>query len=375
MNISVTNKVSPEPLINEATGNHRFYPDVIRAIACLIVVFLHASGAFLLEWGGIAQKDWMVANVIDSMARICVPFFVMLSGALILHKQESYHKFFKKRASRLLIPFIFWPLFYLGWRILYQKEALSIGEAIISLFDGSVYYHLWYLYMIIGLYAIAPLLRKLLAVTSKLDIRYFLGLWILFSSLIPTIQFFLQVIYKNQIDSAFDLPFATGFIGYFILGDYLRKIELSAKQVKVAWCLFVVGSLMTCIGTYILTLSINDFEEYLYNYCSPTVIIQSVSAYLLLKYYAGKSENRIGSRSKKIISRIGQVSLGVYLIHPIFLDLLFKAKSIFSISPVLKHPALFIPLSSLIGFIFSVTACILISKTPFLYRCINNRRS
>ena len=78
-----------------------------RALACVLVVLLHVAALGFHQW----DKNWWASNTYDGLARISVPLFLMLSGALLLHKREPLGVFFKKRFRRILPPLIGWSLF------------------------------------------------------------------------------------------------------------------------------------------------------------------------------------------------------------------------------------------------------------------------
>ena len=93
-----------------------FWVDVLRVFAIAAVVIVHVSADIITEWSAVPRSCWWIANFYDSLARGAVPLFVMVSGALLLPKAESYRDFFVKRFQRIVIPFIVWTVFYLLWR-------------------------------------------------------------------------------------------------------------------------------------------------------------------------------------------------------------------------------------------------------------------
>jgi surface polysaccharide O-acyltransferase-like enzyme len=146
----------------------------------------------------------------------------MLSGALLLQPskvEEPLRVFFKKRFSRVALPFLFWGAAYFAWRFFVNGELLtldSIGQGLI----WGPYFHFWFLYMLIGLYLITPLLRVLVAHADWKLLRYFLLLWLLGTSAVPLLGIFGVTSFNNNFF------LLTGYIGYFILGLYLLKVQL-----------------------------------------------------------------------------------------------------------------------------------------------------
>ena len=140
--------------------------DTIRLLAVIAIVLLHvaANGVNDLPFG---SMNWWIANVIDSACRAGVPLFLMLSGALLLHKnhktkEQSVSEFYRRRWQRLAAPVLLWSLFYLAWTQLkawWKNQPLTVDDTLRSALSGEPYFHLWYLYMLIGLYAVLPWFR------------------------------------------------------------------------------------------------------------------------------------------------------------------------------------------------------------------------
>ena len=113
----------------EDRSENLFWVDVIRALVMFGVVLAHVSADVITEWGRFPASWWWAANIYDSFARGCVPVFVMVSGALLLPKDESYRSFFVKRFKRILIPFVVWTALYLLWERQFYLPSLGFSEA------------------------------------------------------------------------------------------------------------------------------------------------------------------------------------------------------------------------------------------------------
>lgn len=138
--------------------------DIIRFLAIFLVVCIHSMA--LVD----AARDAgdVTARVVSALMNIIycgVPLFVMLSGALLLGKDEPMKVFFKKRLSRVLIPFLVWSV--IVGAILYLQGG---GRSIVgytlyelkSVATTGVHGIYWYVYMIIGLYCLTPVLRHII---------------------------------------------------------------------------------------------------------------------------------------------------------------------------------------------------------------------
>lgn len=137
----------------EEKEERKIYFDFLRIFATFAVIILHVSAQ---NWHttDINSFEWNIFNFYDSIVRWGVPIFVMISGALFLNKNQSIKKIYTKNILRIIIAFIFWSLIY---TVLFSK-GLSIKTMIINFFEG--YYHMWFLFMIVGLYMITPFIKK-----------------------------------------------------------------------------------------------------------------------------------------------------------------------------------------------------------------------
>jgi peptidoglycan/LPS O-acetylase OafA/YrhL len=116
------------------------WPDQVRAIATVSVILLHVAAPLLYQYRKIEISDWWIANSIDSAMRFCVPVFMMLTGALLLSKNEPTTLFYKKRFSRLVYPFVLWTTLYLWYNfnpkvtkdfnLIYVWEQLKNGTSL-----------------------------------------------------------------------------------------------------------------------------------------------------------------------------------------------------------------------------------------------------
>jgi surface polysaccharide O-acyltransferase-like enzyme len=161
--------------------NNIVWIDNLRVLATISVVFLHVSCPLLYKFE--SNPDWWCGNIYDSTVRFCVPIFVMITGALLLPKQYDLTHFLKSKVIRILFPFLFWSFVYLLFNLFVKKtrgENLTlidtINYVIISIKKGTSY-HLWYVYMIIGVYLFIPIISKCIKICSEKEILYFLIIW------------------------------------------------------------------------------------------------------------------------------------------------------------------------------------------------------
>ena len=318
-----------------------------KIIAILAVIMIHVADSFLRQYTS-GCVYWWVANVYDSASRWAVPVFVMVSGALLLNpsKQENIPTFYRKRLSRIATPLIFWSFFFVIPWVMF-KAFISDNPVHInlpSLFSGQPYYHLWFLYMILGLYIMTPWFRILTKHTSTPMLLGF-----------TVIGFILALINGGSTDY-FSPPFTQWFlmyIPYFFMGHLIVRTN-NIPAPPLLWLTFILCVIFTAIG--------NAFSDtaYFYGYLSITVIPMSISLMYLLKTW----NSPIGS--PQFMQALVTLSFGVYLIHPIILELIhYHGHSSLQVHPILSIPAL-----TFITFGIALLSAWFISKIPILRRII-----
>src|SRR5258708_1026429 len=158
-----------------------YWADFIRVVAIYLVVVIHVSGQLTNEWAQIPLLQWMIANVYGSIARISVPLFFMMSGYLLLPRREDLKSFYLKRVLKILIPLISWSLLYLFWFCANPPNLCTAGFVSQALLVNGTYYHLWFLYSLLGLYLALPFLRLMISpdVDRKM-LWYLIVLWLIF---------------------------------------------------------------------------------------------------------------------------------------------------------------------------------------------------
>ncbi len=342
--------------------------DLIRTLAIVLVILLHASiekvPAIVTGLNSDVAVQWWSVNIYDSLARPCVPLFVMLSGALLLQPSkvdEPLRVFFKKRFSRILPPFIFWMAAYFAWRAFVNHETLtlySIGEGII----WGPYIHFWFIYMLIGLYLVTPLLRVLVAHADRRLLKYFLVLWLVGTSVIPLLSLFVGYNLNNNVF------LLTGYVGYFLLGFYLLNVQVK-KSILLAG--FIGGFVWTAVGTYLITAIIGGSQQYFfYDNLSLGVILSSVTLFLLLSsvQYC-RVQNRFPKLSR-LLHFISINSLGIYLFHFMVLETFQNGYLGVKISLSTINPVVEIPLLTGITLLICLLVLYPLKKIPLIKKLV-----
>jgi surface polysaccharide O-acyltransferase-like enzyme len=296
--------------------------DALRVLACFMVLLLHISGANIHSFG----PKWWGANFWDSLSRACVPLFFMISGAMLLPKAEPLSQFFKKRASRIILPLIFWSMFYLWWL---QHNGVATGNWAVAILSGPTMFHLWYFYAILGLYFFVPILRKFYQNSSFSERMWFISIWFLSSSIYPLIQSLsktAQCGYFGQgiLSDLYHLYYFGGYVGYFVLGAMLAETKGS---VKGGFILFSLASVATMLATYLYSKAIGIPCEFFYVYLQPLVVAASIGIFIIFMGWT----RGISSKGLRVVS---DCTLGIYCLHPFVIDPYFMRYHLLGITGV-----------------------------------------
>lgn len=281
--------------------NRVYYLDVIRCVACLMVVMMHAPLP-----GGLSG---FIVVPISLATAPCIGLFFMVSGALLLPSKENGFIFLKKRIGKVLAPVLFWTMVSIivsgvtnGW-----PDASQIIRKFLSI-PFSVQGHgvLWFMYVLVGLYLLAPIISPWLEKAGKREIELYLLLWLV-SMCYPILKLFLKI---NDSPTGI-LYYFSGYVGYFVLGYYLRRtncIHIS-KIVKILFLImpFALLGLCKAVGYEV------DFYSVFW-YLSILIALMCYSLFCIAKendVYFGK----LSARTHKYITQFSNLSFGIYLCH------------------------------------------------------------
>ncbi|MFY4775114.1 acyltransferase [Metabacillus sp. RGM 3146] len=340
------------------------YFDWLRVIATIGVVLLHAAAPILYQYKSLPEDHWWVGHMFDTLTRWCVPIFFMMSGALLLNpkKQESLVSFFKKRAFKVLVPFIAWSIFYLLIQMKTGKLEPQPGAAAKAVLEDKVYYHLWFLYVIIGLYFITPILKVYIKNTSRKNIELFLVLWFVSTAVFSLIAKFLHI--KIGMDA---FP-ASGYIGYFIMGYYFYNYSFSKLTQKIYYLIGLVGFVLTLSGTVFLTdKNQGVFDGFFYHYLNVSTVFTSVAVFMLFKHLSSRFKEE--GTMIRVLNPINRASMGIYLIHPFIFLLLAK---FLNLNAFTFHPIIGIPLMTGLTIIISLIAVRIMQAIPVVKTFVPN---
>lgn len=334
------------------------YLEFLRVIAMLSVVLLHVTSkaVSLVEGHTVA---WYIYNFFRCFCKWGVDIFIMISGALFLNPERNItiKKMYNKYISKIFIMLVIWSFIYAIYPLIRDVllgEKILWGERFPNVFRNFILgnYHLWYLYMLIGLYMLTPFLKVI--VKYKEIMQYFLVLAVIFSVILPMLSNIdcleLLVAFLEQMH----LNMVAGYVFIYVLGYYIFSNDFSIKQVRVCKIICVV----VFVATVILT-SRDDGGLFLTDgVFSVGVILMSTCLFIMAKYL------RKWKLFTPIIIGMSKYSLGIYLIHAFFVH----AITVNCID--LFKPGIDIVVSFVTILIISYIGVFVIKKMPYIGKVI-----
>lgn len=254
----------------DLTEKRAIWVDWMRVAACLMVMLVHSTEPFYLGGDGsqiLTRSDAFWASFFDSFVRACVPLFIVASSFLQFPLHYATGEFFRRRAVRILIPFAIWTVVYaLVW-----GEPVENFKGLLLNFNYAAG-HLWFVYMLVGLYLMMPLLSPWAEKVSKKELQIYLGIWLL-TTLLPLVRDWAAGGQLAVAYGPFGLPrqalyplwgeaswngygvfyYLSGMVGYLLLGLYFRRFvgTLSwGKTLAVALPAYLAGFAI-CFGGFL----------------------------------------------------------------------------------------------------------------------------
>lgn len=324
------------------------WADIIRLIAIYLVIVVHSTM--------LTQKissDSTFSFISFGIAKTCVPLFFMLSGALLLPKEEDEIAFFKKRFGRLFYPWLFWAVIF--FLFFFNYSAFSFHELITSLKTSLRVF--WFIPIIFVLYLLTPSMRVFVQHAKNNHFYFIIILWYLLTSVLPY--------YRNTL--AFPLPNNSilvqiaNFSGYFLLG-YILVTKRVIIQKSISLTILLIGILWTIVNAFSLSIRETTINLSFFDYSSPNIIVLSVGVFSFLYLYSFSLEERFSEKWKNLLGTISRTILGVYLFHTFMLqkfNFINHKLSIFSFYPPIDSY-----LNGFIVLIFSLFFVLSLQKIP-----------
>lgn len=330
--------------LSNQKNQHIVWLDVVRFIAMFTVVCCHCTDPFNFYPGTAPNigeiKLW--GAIYGSVLRPCVPLFVMITGALLLPVRGDASTFYKKRIPRVFYPFLIWSVLYnlfpwitgllglnpqiildffpyAGEEVMRQSFSVSLEYILMIPFNFSILaVHMWYIYLLIGLYLYLPVFSAWVEKASERAKLMFLLAWGVTLLLPYYYQFVSNYLWGTCSWNSFGMLYAfAGFNGYLLLGHYLKNLEWSLKKtLAIGIPMFAVGYAVTFLGFRHITALpeyTDEMLELFFTYCSLNVVMMTIPVFMLAKKVKVNSE-----RMKKALANLTVCGFGIYMIHYFF---------------------------------------------------------
>lgn len=328
-------------------GSRIDWIDGLRVLACFMVVFSHCCDGFVAQFDA-DPVSFLTGVSLGSLMRPSVPLFVMITGVLLLPvgQPSTMGGFYRKRLGRIVVPLVFWSLALPVLAYVYFRYGDGMASANPSV-DMSAYTPegltnrlwtwilnfnfdttpLWYLYMLVGLYLVMPIVGRWIQSSSRAEVKLFLKIW--FATLfIPYIKLLAPFagytgnygnldIFGGCDWNAFSaFYYVSGFIGYLILGYYLKTYPLQWSRRRCFLTLspmWLIGYAVTVAGYIVLQQNYPGnyaYLEIIWLFTGINVFMMTLPVFVVMQ--------RLRYRSNPGLRLVAKLSFGIYLCHFIF---------------------------------------------------------
>lgn len=333
--------------------------DLLRVLSCFLVVFAHCCDPFVAQFDQ-DRASFLTGAFSGSLVRSSVPLFVMMTGVLLLPVQRGMADFYRKRIGRIIVPLIFWSIalpilffVYLNYIQPHSANAALPADGFTPQATGVKLYTfifnfnfdttpLWYLYMLVGLYLILPILSAWLERATKREIRLFLWVWGA-TLLLPYLRMIAPMLgYAGNYghmglfgECDWNLYgtfyYVSGFIGYLVLAHYLVLYPPAwswRKMLCIVVPMFVVGYLITALGYVWFQ------KQYPGNYAYLEIVWYFTGINVFMMTYAVFVVIRkLNLKPSRWLANLASLTFGIYLCHFIFVHVAYDCFAGFGSMP------------------------------------------
>lgn len=299
-------------------GNRLDWIDNLRAVACIMVVMIHATTYYVATGVSVGVINWSAANLLNSASRVCVPLFFMISGFLFFGEKSAR----KKHFLRITLCVLFYSLISLIYIGLFTR--IGFWPSLRGLLLKPVFYHLWFFYAIIVIYLLSPL------ITVKPVAAGYLAAVVVILGVIAN---------PNMVSLSWQgvhlLPVNLYVVGdtfyyvlYALMGRAIGMLDTQRRGVSGgAALLFIACVSAIALSTHHQTLLNGNFADTFYVYCGPLVFVAALSLFVWCK-------NCLTS-SLPGLRLIAENSLAIYGFHAVIINFIRGHKLDFTGWPIL----------------------------------------
>lgn len=364
--------------IDRPSAGRLVFIDYIRVVACFMVMMVHAAENFYVTGlPGLGENMTVVPNEANrfwiafwngGVSRTCVPLFIIVSAFLLVPMKPgvSMSSFYKRRFLRVLPPMFFFMVLYALLPALWGE--MSWSESVHSLmciplnFPPNAY-HLWFMYPLVSLYIIIPVVSPWLEKVSAKDERVFLALFAV-STFLPffhKLTPFADVFGECWWNKYHALWYCSGYLGYLVMAHYIRfHLRWTVrKRLLVGSLCFLLGGFYTFWSHWSMGIPGKPIHlgmlEYAWEFCTPNVLLASFGLFTLFTCIRQ-------AQAPRIITQLSKLSFGMYLMHVFFIGPIAQYLAGGDVVHPMVPTGVAIPLAALLCFV----CCAAVAKAASL---------
>lgn len=316
----------------DITKRNLIYLDVLRIIAIYCVLFNHTNG-FLLYATHYPLPSSYLYLIISILSKVAVPIFFMISGALLLGKDESYQELLRKRILKYTIVLIIISFFYYFCLNYFKGLPIDGHDFLKILYSSNASVHLWFLYEYLAFLIMLPLIRKMAKSLTKNDYLYILIINLIFVGILPILEFlFSEGTIKYNF--CFDISaIICGSVVYSLMGYFLDH-QINCQNMKTK---HLILSFLISLGAIIITMGITIYilktkqiyhgngslnTDIVQKFLNNLIIIPAMNLFLVIKKIC--VTRKVPKKMQRLIQVWGSCVFGIYLF-----EYVLRTKTIF----------------------------------------------
>ncbi|WP_053141753.1 acyltransferase family protein [Erwinia billingiae] len=328
---------------------------LLTLVATFLVILLHTA-AIPFSYFHLA---WSVSVMYEALGRIAFPLFLLVAGYVSLNKNESLLSTLKTRVLDLVIPLIAWSVIYIvyGQQVKMNHSSVSVLE----LLSTPAWPHMWFIYTMILLYLVTPLLNTFITYGSQQRVNYTLTIWFVLASvymLFDNVK--ANLLESRPLPDPSNIDMVVYLSGFYILGGVVRRFKINPKVI-IAGVIFILSVVLTAVMTYSLSISTFKPNQIFLFYAAPTMVVVSLSFFFMLL----NAPLRFGKSAIGVIRALSNLSLGIFFVHAMVLEVLLN---LLQLNFEGYYSILTIPLVAIACFAISALIVWLIRLIPFVRR-------
>lgn len=291
--------------------------ELMRAISCILVVVIHVTASFWYTFS-IGSFQYKAIIVLNTLSKFAVPSFVFMSGFVLyytsINKEFKLIPFYKRRFSKILIPYLIWSTLYIVVNYILYRQAIDIKRLAYYYLLGKGNYHLYFVCLIVQLYLVFPFFFKAFKNIKNKIIAI-------------TLFLIINVIFIKFIKLPFSDRLFPYYMFFFVLGFFLADFNINKKDRKLPK-LFLVSILIIyfvftsyyILDTYKVITKLPLISKSLYKHSWWYFSFLSILSLYIISIFLKKKFYII--TDNKIVNSISKHSFTIYLSHPMFMRIL-----------------------------------------------------